>query len=83
MADLDQQLVVRRWRAIRARIAPIVAPPKSRVNVGARDAQHIANSLHCSSFGNKGEHAIHFFSAGISTASLRISFSSVFLPRMR
>src|SRR6218665_1154186 len=83
LPDLDQQLFVGRRCAIHPPVAPVLRAMNSCVYVRARYPQCLADGLHGSSLGNKGERAIHFFSAANSTASLRISFSKVFLPRMR
>ena len=66
-----------------AAINPVVGSHCLQVNVLKRRTERGADGFHCSSLINKGERNSHFFSRAISTASLRISFSMVFLPSRR
>lgn len=52
-------------------------------DVRARYTEDITDLLHRSSPSNDGERAIHFFARPYSTASFRISTSTVFLPSSR
>src|SRR5882672_7942028 len=84
LTNVDHKLCIGGRRTAHSAIAPGRWPVPERMDVRARQPQCLTDGLHwSSSLGNKGERAIHFFSAAYSTASLRISFSKVFLPRMR
>ena len=82
-ADPGQQLAVTARRAPGSPVEPCGRSALESMNVRPRQAECLAHRLHSPSPGNKGERAIHFFSVAYSTASLRISFLRVFLPKMR
>ena len=66
-----------------AAINLVVGSQCLQVNVRTRRTERGADGFHCSSLTNKGERNSPFFPRAISTASLRISFSVVFLPSRR
>ena len=76
LSDLGVISLGRRLSAI----DPVQCPVLLGHNVTARQTKRCAHSPHCSSPGNTGERAIHFFALAKSTASLRISFSKVLRP---
>ncbi len=80
--DLFDQLAII-GRSTRTTIASINRTRRTANHVRARQPERSADRGYWSSPGNKGERAIHFFVRAMSTASLRISFSIVFLPRSR
>ena len=80
--DFGEQLVFRQRRAASA---PGGAPGRPRRDIGAGDADRLADGLHCEpSLGSDSDRNIAFFElVATSRASFRISASSVFLPRSR
>src|SRR5207248_816335 len=81
--DFSHELRIIARSAVSALISPLARSTGPYVHVGARYTQDVADGFHRSSPGNKGERASHFRSRVTSTASLRISASSVFLPSSR
>lgn len=66
-----------------ATVAPVRRANPLHHHGRARHAEDFADRLHRSSPGSKGERAIRFFDRPQSTASFRISTSSVFFPSSR
>src|SRR5690606_14767109 len=64
-----------------ATINPVGGTTQQSGHMAARHTKNRADLSHCSSPGNKGDRAIHFRLLPYSTASFRISFSSVLRPK--
>jgi hypothetical protein len=76
-----QQFGILGFKVSRARLG---RPLQSLRQLRSRHAQHFSNPLHgISSSGNDGKRGIHLFSCATLTASRRISFPAVFLPKIR
>ena len=68
--------------ATAAAILPVSGSSENDVQMRTRHPETTADEAYSPSPGNKGACAIHFFARPYSTASLRSSFSTVFLPSM-
>ncbi|CDO14701.1 unnamed protein product [Klebsiella pneumoniae] len=66
-----------------AAVLPVIGSSENDVQLRTRHPETTADEAYSPSPGNKGACAIHFFARPYSTASLRSSFSIVFLPSRR
>ena len=83
MADLGQELAVSARGAPGSPVDPRARSALEGMNVRPRQPERLAHGPHSPSPGQQGRARYPLFSVAYSTASLRISFLRVFLPKMR